>query len=225
MRLRAKSKPLPSAANIQIGRKLNCSQNSTADSSSSVIELIDTFIRPLHENRIRYFVTGSVASMIYGEPRLTNDIDLVLSINSTHIAKLIHTFPEADYYLPPSEVMETEILRGNRGHFNIISQINFLKADIYLVGNDAMQRWGAANVRYFDIENLSVPFAPPEYVIIRKLEFYREGGSEKHLRDIASILTESPNDIDHDFLEKHLTALGLTTHYDSAKSLMEKKMD
>ena len=154
--------------------------------------------------------------MIYGEPRLTNDIDLVLSINSTHISKLIHAFPEADYYLPPREVMETEILRGNRGHFNIISQINFLKADIYLVGNDSLQRWGAENARQFEIDDLTIHFAPPEYVIIRKLEFYREGGSEKHLRDIASMLTESPDEIDHTFLEKHLTALNLTTHYQEA---------
>jgi len=26
--------------------------------------------------------------------------------------------------------------------------------------------------------------APPEYVILRKLQYFREGGSEKHLLDI-----------------------------------------
>lgn len=160
--------------------------------------------------------------MVYGEPRLTNDIDLVLRINPAHISKLIQAFPESDYYLPPRDVMETEILRGNRGHFNIISQTNLLKADIYHIGNDPMQRWGADNVRYFDIEDLSVPFAPPEYIIIRKLEFYREGGSEKHLRDIASMLTESPDDIDQSFLQPALQSLGLTSQYQAALALTDR---
>ena len=31
-------------------------------------------------------------------------------------------------------------------------------------------------------------FAPPEYVIVRKLQFFREGGSCKHLRDISRML-------------------------------------
>ncbi len=31
--------------------------------------------------------------------------------------------------------------------------------------------------------------APPEYVIVRKLQFFREGGSQKHLRDISRMLT------------------------------------
>jgi hypothetical protein len=57
-----------------------------------MIELIEIFIRPLHEQGIRYFITGSVASMVYGEPRLTNDVDVVLEITdsntlSAHIAQ------------------------------------------------------------------------------------------------------------------------------------------
>lgn len=39
-----------------------------------------------------------------------------------------------------------------------------------------------------DIEGQQVIFAPPEYVIVRKLQFFREGGSQKHLRDISRML-------------------------------------
>jgi len=44
-----------------------------------MIELIDAFVRPLQRHHIRHLVTGSVAAMAYGEPRLTNDIDLILA--------------------------------------------------------------------------------------------------------------------------------------------------
>jgi hypothetical protein len=53
--------------------------------------------------------------------------------------------------------------------------------------------------------------APPEYVIIRKLEFFREGGSEKHLRDIRSMLTVSGDKIDHSALQEWISRRELQT--------------
>ncbi len=44
--------------------------------------------------------------------------------------------------------------------------------------------------------------APPEYVVLRKLEYYREGKSEKHLRDILSILEISSDQLDLEKLQK-----------------------
>ncbi len=187
-----------------------------------MIELIDTFIRPLNEHGIRYIITGSVAAMVYGEPRLTNDVDVVLDIKPTDIAKLIAAFPEADFYLPPLEVIETELLRGSRGHFNIISQHTMLKADIYLVGADSIQLWGMADARILEIDNQKIAFAPPEYVIIRKLEFYREGHSEKHLRDIAAMLAESTAEIDRETLSRYIAQLGLEPQWQAAKQLSSK---
>ncbi|MBJ7257554.1 MAG: hypothetical protein JHC76_11335 [Akkermansiaceae bacterium] len=187
-----------------------------------MIELIDTFIRPLNEHNIRYIITGSVASMVYGEPRLTNDVDVVLDITPSDIAKLVGAFPEADFYLPPIEVIQTELLRGSRGHFNIISQQSMLKADVYLMGADAIQLWGMDNARILEIDNLNVSFAPPEYVIIRKLEFYREGHSEKHLRDIAAMLVESDSEINKETLSLYLNQLGLEPQWQAAKGFTNR---
>ncbi len=184
-----------------------------------MIELIDTFIRPLYEHNIRYIITGSVASMVYGEPRLTNDVDVVIDIKPPDITKLIAAFPEADFYLPPAEVIETELLRGSRGHFNIISQHSMLKADIYLMGADSLQLWGMTGARILNIDDLPISFAPPEYVIIRKLEFYREGHSEKHLRDIAAMLIESSAEIDQEILSSPIQKLHLEPHWQAAQAL------
>jgi len=35
--------------------------------------------------------------------------------------------------------------------------------------------------------------APPEYAIVRKLDYYREGHAEKHVRDIRAMLDVSAN--------------------------------
>ena len=41
-------------------------------------DLFSLFVRPLHRSGLRYMVSGSLASVYYGEPRLTLDVDLVV---------------------------------------------------------------------------------------------------------------------------------------------------
>jgi hypothetical protein len=50
------------------------------------VELFLLFVRPLQLAGIRYIVTGSVASIFYGEPRLTLDVDLVVFLNDNQAA-------------------------------------------------------------------------------------------------------------------------------------------
>ena len=51
--------------------------------------------------------------------------------------------------------------------------------------------------------------ARPEDVILSKMQYFEEGGSEKHLRDIASMLKMSANRIDRAYLEEWVETLGL----------------
>ena len=67
-------------------------------------------------------VTGSVAAIFYGENRLTHDVDFVTYLAQSDLQGLAQVFPNTDYYLPPPEVIATEIRREHRGHFNIITQ-------------------------------------------------------------------------------------------------------
>lgn len=74
-----------------------------------------SFIRRLNLTQCRYMITGAAASIIYGEPRLTNDLDLVLRLKPLDVAKLIHSFPVDEFYCPPEEVIisaQTRILPG-----------------------------------------------------------------------------------------------------------------
>jgi len=59
-----------------------------------------------------------------------------------------------------------------------------------------------------------VSVAPIEYVILRKLEYFREGKSEKHVRDIRGMLEVSPTQIDRPFLEQWIARLGLAAEWD-----------
>src|SRR6266481_3665486 len=83
-------------------------------------ELFLLFVRPLNRAGIRYVVTGSVAAIFYGEPRLTHDVDFVVFLKETDIQALAESFRPPDFYLPPAEVITSETRREQRGHFNII---------------------------------------------------------------------------------------------------------
>jgi len=61
----------------------------------------------------------------------------------------------------------------------------------------------------FNFMGYEISVAPVEYVIIKKLEFYREGGSSKHLSDIKGVLQNFNSKIDLEFIEQNLIKLGL----------------
>jgi serine/threonine protein kinase len=125
--------------------------------------------------------------MLYGEPRMTHDIDLIVDLHTEHIPVLLNTFPKSEYYRPPEEVIGVEIARAQRGHFNIIHHATGYKADVYLYGNDKLHEWGMKNRQFVEIGNDKIGIAPAEYVIVRKLEYYRESGFQKHVLDIESM--------------------------------------
>jgi hypothetical protein len=176
-------------------------------------DLLTLFIRPLEEQGIRYMVSGSVAAMLYGEPRLTHDVDVVVFLDADAIEALATTFTPPAFYLPPRDVMIVEAQRETRGHFNVIHTGSGLKADVYPANRDPLHHWAIARVLRIPTGATSVTVAPPEYVILRKLEYYREGGSEKHVRDVRAMLAASAPPIDHAALDDWLARLGLAPQW------------
>lgn len=165
------------------------------------------FLEPLEALGLPYCITGSVAASVYGEPRLTADIDVVLLLKVGNLAALRAAFPEAEYYVPPEETMRLELARDGRGHFNLIHHGSQFKADIYLAGRDPLHAWALGQRRRISLEDGGAWIAPPEYVILRKLEYLREGAQDKHVRDIRFMLVAS--EIDRAFVEAEVERLGL----------------
>lgn len=178
-------------------------------------DLISLFVTPLEQAGITYMITGSIASSIYGEPRNTLDIDLVVLLERQHVSQLPALYPENDFYLPPFDVIAIETRREAHGHFNIIHHHTGLKADIYLSRNHPSLPWALQKIRRVETPCSPINLAPPEYVILHKLEFYREGGAEKHLRDIAGIIEQQ--ELDHTYLDQAIRQLGLEPQWQAAK--------
>ena len=155
-------------------------------------------------------VSGSLAAMYYGEPRLTMDVDLVVHFGDRDAEALSVMFPMEEFYVPPAEVLVVEIARTTRGHFNVIHFASGLKADFYPSRRHPYWAWAFEQRRLGRMGEDDVYFAPPEYVIMWKLEFFREGGGDKHLRDIRGMLLVNTDAIDRTLLDRACAELGLT---------------
>jgi hypothetical protein len=152
----AGTKQLSCAANIPIGPTTKSKAKFEASSCMPEPDLIELFVRPLNDLGIRYLVSGSVAAMLYGEPRVTHDIDLVVFLRHNDIARLPTAFPPPEFYVPPPEVIGAETSR-ERGSFNIIHADSGLKADLYMAGRDEMDAWlfgGQRNIRLKELQSM-----------------------------------------------------------------------
>jgi hypothetical protein len=181
-------------------------------------DLIELFVRPLDRLQFRYLVTGSVASMLYGEPRVTHDVDLVVFLRAADIPRLPEACPLPEFYVPPAEVLAAEAARATNGQFNVIHTTSGLKADFHTANRDELHSWAFRNVRHYAIAGRTIRLAPPEYVIVRKLEFYREGGAEKHVRDIRGMLSVSGEQIDRAALDEWIRARGVETEWQKVRA-------
>lgn len=178
-------------------------------------DLIPLFIAPIERAGTRYMITGGVASIVYGEPRLTRDIDLIVAREPAPILRWLGEFPPAEFYVPPNETVRTEIARSSGGHFNVIHLDTILRADVYPQGEDPLRAWAFPNRQRITLAGLEAWFAPPEYVILQKLRYWKEGGSAKHPSDIRAMLDVSGEMIDRDAITSWANRLELTREWES----------
>jgi hypothetical protein len=114
----------------------------------------------------------------------------VIILPEERVTALHAVFDGTEFYVPPVEVIAVEAHRPLYGHFNIIHTTTALKADIYTIGADHLHHWAIDRRRATTIDDETVWLAPPEYVALRKLQYFRDGGSDKHLRDVRAMLRQ-----------------------------------
>ncbi len=146
-------------------------------------------------------VVGSVASTVWGEPRSTLDIDLVVAAKVEDAERIATVFREPRYYCPPVAIMRREIARGRRGTFNLIDTTTGLKADIYPGMDDPVNAWGMAHRVPVETECGIIFVAPVSCVIAGKLRYYAMSKQDKHLRDIRGMLRLSMAQVDRIFVD------------------------
>jgi hypothetical protein len=132
---------------------------------------------------------------------------LVIQLRIEDAPKLVSAFDPNRFYVPPEEIVRIELARAVGAHLNVIALEDMTKADLYpLPGH---QRQWFDRRRKMDVAGRRIWLAAPEVVVLHKLLFHREGGGEKHLRDIRAMLVASRDRIDLGWLQEQAEKLGL----------------
>lgn len=185
--------------------------------------LVGLFVAPLNRASIDYVVTGGLAAIVYGHPRLTLDVDLIIRMRAGSATAFAELWPPDAYYCPPVEVVEHERQRAAYGHFKVIHSDTAMRADVYLAGDDPLQAWALGDHVTRVVDGETVRFAPIEYVIVYKLRYAQQGGSDRHLRDVARMIETSRELIRDETLTLWITRLDLATWWERAQEYVGRE--
>lgn len=161
---------------------------------------------------IPYMMTGSMAMAVYATPRMTRDIDIVIECGPEHVDTLVRLF-ETDCYIAADAVLEAT---QTQGMFNVIHNDWIIKADFIVRKDHPYRSVEFERRREIDVDGTTIVVVAPEDLILSKLDWARETGSELQERDVRAILA-GVEDLDWDHLETWATRLGLSNMLEQAK--------
>src|SRR6266516_5179097 len=144
------------------------------DNVPDILAAITPIVEALEELGIPYHIGGSVASSLYGLPRLTIDVDLVADLRLGHVRPLVKQLQTA-YYIDEDMVRDAI---SRHSSFNIIHQGTILKVDVFIPKSRLFDQEELRRAQQEVLLEGTRPFnvASPEGTILNKLEWYRMGG-------------------------------------------------
>jgi hypothetical protein len=166
-------------------------------------ELLAAVIGILEASGVAYMVTGSLASSYHGEPRATRDADVVIDPSVDGIARLVEHLLAAGFYVDPTVAHDAV---STRGQFNAIGP-DATKVD-FIVKRDrpfSIEEFGRRQA--VDLLGTRGFIATAEDVVLSKLEWAKETGSERQLDDAAAIVAVTP--VDATYIERWAAELGV----------------
>ena len=164
----------------------------------------------LEQTGVRYAVSGSWASTAFGEPRFTNDVDILADFTPESLDRFLSTLPKM-FYVDPQEARNA--VRSGRP-FNVIYmpmafKFDFFPARAFPLGIDELDR--AVLLTHSGLSEAPLPFVTPEDILLAKLHWFRAGGgvSEMQWRDILGIVRSRGATLDPKYLEQSAAKLDL----------------
>jgi hypothetical protein len=175
-------------------------------------------VKALDEIEAPYMIVGAFGGYPFGITRVTFDIDILVDLREQDFEALSQKFPLPRYYADP-EMMRNSTQMGIM--FNIIDTNEGIKADLVPLKREpdyevAFKRRIRRNFVDPAGNTFTAWVAQPTDIIIGKLEAWKEGRSDKHPKDIYSMLAfdlsgASDMPIDLQSISKEAARLGPET--------------
>lgn len=179
-------------------------------------EVLKRIAYALDRAGIAYMLTGSFASVFYGLPRSTQDIDLVIEATPAQLRSFLENLPRDEYYVDAEAACEAH---SRESLFNVIDARTSWKIDMIVRKSRPFSRQEFNRRRRVDVGGISLFIASPEDVVLAKLEWGKLGESRRQIEDAAGILKLQFDSLDRSYLEKWVRDLGLAEQWRDALRL------
>ena len=177
--------------------------------------LLAAITAKLDELGIVHMVVGSFASTVYGEPRTTRDLDLVIDPSLSQLNAFLGALDPAIYYVD-LDVARDALRR--RSMFNVIEIASAWKLDLVIRRDRpfSVEELGRRTVQ--QVLGVAVATASAEDTVIAKLEWAKQGASDRQLEDVAGILRVRRVQLDAAYIERWVTELELQREWARARA-------
>jgi hypothetical protein len=171
-----------------------------------------TVVRALERMGVRHYVCGSLASSLHGEPRATNDADLVAELSPDDCERLQRELG-ARFYVDPDDFKAAV---ASERSFNLIDEVELAKVDVFCVRGTGYQAAALARAVRLELEHddpfTQVAVASAEDTVISKLRWYRLGAesSDRQWRDLQGVVAAQAGRLDLEYLKLWCAQLGVT---------------
>jgi hypothetical protein len=180
------------------------------DNTPDIQATITPLVEVLEQLGVLYHIGGSVASSLYGIPRLTIDVDLIADLRMGHVRPLVKQL-QTIYYIDEDMVRDAI---SRHSSFNIIHQDTILKVDVFIPKSRLFDQEELRRAQQEVLLEGTRPFnmASPEGTILNKLEWYRMGGevSDRQWNDILGVLKVQGTNLDMAYLQRWAANLKVT---------------
>ncbi|MCO5188349.1 MAG: hypothetical protein M9918_09185 [Anaerolineae bacterium] len=139
-----------------------------------------------------YAIWGGIAVVAYGEPRFTQDMDILLNPTGLRTDLFVRRLTETHYHVDSIAVQRA--LTG--GFFNVIHLHYHIKVDFYVPNEPPLRAMLAERVYLPFDEMRRAAYVTPSSLVIAKLRAYDDSQSTRHLDDIASIIRVQGAELD-----------------------------
>jgi hypothetical protein len=168
-------------------------------------EFLLRVVQCLEAAGIPFMVAGSHASSFYGQPRATNDADLVIDPTPAQLENFLRLLGDT-YYVSPEAAREA--LR-DRALFNIIDFSGGWKADLIIRKQRPFSVEEFQRRHMEPLHGRPLPIASPEDVILTKLEWDNLTPSDRQVQDALNVAVVQRPRLDHAYLRKWAPQLGV----------------
>jgi hypothetical protein len=171
----------------------------------SALEALGIVVDHLERAGIPFMLTGSLASSVHGEPRSTQDVDIVIDPEHAALGLFLRELDRARFYVSDDAAWRA---LEHRDMFNIIDLATNWKTDLMVRKDRPFSRAEFDRRRWTDVLGVRLALATAEDIVLAKLEWGRHSGSERQKRDVVGILTVQP-DLDWAYMRAWAVELGV----------------